>query len=85
MSYKQLIFLILFSTSAFAGTVYTWEDSDGTRHFSDSPPPTNIKSKQLSLSTSVPLEESYDDTATSVEPVAKKTKSKAPEKKRQKA
>ncbi|MUK77123.1 DUF4124 domain-containing protein [Aliivibrio fischeri] len=81
MSYKQLIFLILFSTSAFAGTVYTWEDSDGTRHFSDSPPPTNIKSKQLSLSTSVPLEESYDDTATSVEPVAKKNKSKTPEKK----
>ncbi|MGR6840897.1 DUF4124 domain-containing protein [Aliivibrio wodanis] len=49
MPYKLLIPLILLSASSLANTVYTWEDSDGTRHFSDSAPPSHISSKALSL------------------------------------
>ena len=48
--YKYLVLFTLFSTQIFANTVYTWEDSEGTRHFSDYPPSETIPVTQLAIS-----------------------------------
>ncbi len=50
------MFFILFSTPSLANTVYTWEDSKGSRHFSDYPPTETLPVTHLSLSPTETIE-----------------------------
>ncbi|MGH8172354.1 MAG: DUF4124 domain-containing protein [Rhodanobacteraceae bacterium] len=45
---SRLLLLVLMPVclSAMAGQVYSWTDSNGTKHFSDSPPPANVAKAQ---------------------------------------
>lgn len=76
MSYKYILLFALYSTSSLANTVYTWEDSDGVRHFSDAAPTESVNSKALSLPTSTTQQEVIPEK--SVVPKSEKQKKKKP-------
>lgn len=45
---SRLLLLVLLTVglSAMAGQVYSWTDANGTKHFSDSPPPPSVVNAQ---------------------------------------
>lgn len=44
-----LLVLLAAGVSASAGEVYSWTDANGTRHFSDSPPPPSVNAKRIKV------------------------------------
>ncbi|MGF1901194.1 DUF4124 domain-containing protein [Aliivibrio sifiae] len=78
-TYIILLFVSLFSLPAMADAVYTWEDSKGIRHFSDTPPPSSVKSKQLSFSSTPNEIENIPVPSASKKTTTKKTRSKSKE------
>lgn len=64
------ILLMLSSASAFAA-LNKWVDEDGKVHYSDQPPPANVKSKVLRSTGGAPEPAAGDITAASAPPAAK--------------
>jgi hypothetical protein len=44
-----LVLLVATGASAYAGQVYSWTDANGTKHFSDSPPPPSINAQKIKV------------------------------------
>ncbi|HET7924555.1 MAG TPA: DUF4124 domain-containing protein [Rhodanobacteraceae bacterium] len=44
-----LLVLIAAGASASAGQVYSWTDANGTKHFSDSPPPPSVTAQKIKV------------------------------------
>jgi hypothetical protein len=42
-----LLVLLVAGVSASAAQVYAWTDANGTRHFSDSPPPASVNAQKI--------------------------------------
>ncbi|RYU67887.1 DUF4124 domain-containing protein [Aliivibrio finisterrensis] len=80
MRYIFFILFSLLSASIFANTIYTWEDSKGVRHFSDSAPLSKEPVTTISLSPTTSLEtspavpEHSKKTAPTTKPIKKKLK-----------
>lgn len=55
-----LILIMLSSANAFAG-LNKWVDADGKVHYSDQPPPANVKAQTLRLTSDAPATESAVD------------------------
>lgn len=55
-----LILIMLSSANAFAG-LNKWVDADGKVHYSDQPPPANVKAQTLRLTSDAPATESTVD------------------------
>lgn len=61
MTFIRIFLLALLATaSAHATQMYSWTDANGTRHFSDRPPPESVAAKKIELP--------RRDTATAAEP-----------------
>jgi hypothetical protein len=73
-TYIVILLISLFSLPTAAESVYTWEDNKGVRHFSDTPPPSNTKSKQLSFSSTPNEVENIPAPAKPKKSVSKNTK-----------
>ncbi|MEZ5460951.1 DUF4124 domain-containing protein [Dokdonella sp.] len=57
-----LLLICLGAAPVSAQQVYSWTDSNGTKHFSDTPPPPNTPSaKKLNVRSGVSTEETMDD------------------------
>ena len=67
-----LILLMLASTTAFAG-LSKWVDADGKVHYSDQPPPANVKAKILRVTSEVAAPVSASGVAAASAPAASKT------------
>ena len=52
-----LLVLIAAGASASAAQVYSWTDANGTKHFSDSPPPASVNAQKLKVRGSLTSEE----------------------------
>jgi len=48
---SRLLLLVLMTVglSAMAGQVYSWTDANGTKHFSDSPPPPSVNAQKVKV------------------------------------
>ena len=44
-----LLALLMASLPVAAGEMYSWTDANGTKHFSDSPPPSSIKAQKVKM------------------------------------
>ena len=44
-----LLVLLAAGASASAGQVYSWTDANGTKHFSDSPPPPSVNAQKIKV------------------------------------
>lgn len=44
-----LLVLLAAGASASAAQVYSWTDANGTRHFSDSPPPASVNAQKIKV------------------------------------
>jgi hypothetical protein len=44
-----MLAVLLAAAPAFAGQVYSWTDANGTKHFSDSPPPPNVNAQKIKV------------------------------------
>ncbi len=55
----RLLLLVLLAAGvpALAAQVYSWTDANGTRHFSDSPPPPNVNAHKLKVRGSLTSQE----------------------------
>ena len=55
----RLLLLVLLAAGvpALAAQVYSWTDANGTRHFSDSPPPPNVSSQKIKVRGSLTSQE----------------------------
>lgn len=50
MTFIRIFLLALLATaSAHAAQMYSWTDANGTKHFSDRPPPESVAAKKLDL------------------------------------
>ena len=67
-----LILLMLASTTAFAA-LSKWVDADGKVHYSDQPPPANVKAKTLRVTPEAAAPVSASGVAAASAPVAPKT------------
>ena len=67
-----LILLMLASTTAFAG-LSKWVDADGKVHYSDQPPPANVKAKTLRVTSEAAAPMSASGVAAASAPAAPKT------------
>lgn len=67
-----LILLMLASTTAFAA-LSKWVDADGKVHYSDQPPPANVKVKTLRVTSEAAVPMSASGVAAASAPVAPKT------------
>src|SRR3989338_4017417 len=67
-----LILLTLVSASALAG-LHKWVDADGKVHYSDQPPPANVKATTLRSTSSAKDSASESGAAASSAPAAPKT------------
>lgn len=67
-----LILLMLVSTTAFA-ELSKWVDADGKVHYSDQPPPANVKAKTLHVTSDAAAPMSASGVAAASAPVAPKT------------
>ncbi|MDP2695380.1 MAG: DUF4124 domain-containing protein [Gallionella sp.] len=67
-----LILLMLASTTAFAA-LSKWVDADGKVHYSDQPPPANVKAKTLRVTPEATAPVSASGVAAASAPVAPKT------------
>ncbi|MDO8293239.1 MAG: DUF4124 domain-containing protein [Gallionella sp.] len=67
-----LILLMLASTTAFAA-LSKWVDADGKVHYSDQPPPANVKAKTLRVPSEAAAPVSASGVAAASAPVAPKT------------
>ena len=67
-----LILLMLASTTAFAG-LSKWVDADGKVHYSDQPPPANVKAKTLRVTSEAAAPVSASGVAAASAPAAPKT------------
>ena len=67
-----LILLMLASTTAFAG-LSKWVDADGKVHYSDQPPPANVKAKTLRVTSEAAAPVSASGVAAASAPAASKT------------
>ena len=67
-----LILLMLASTTAFAA-LSKWVDADGKVHYSDQPPPANVKAKILRVTSEVAAPVSASGVAAASAPAAPKT------------
>ena len=68
----MLILLVLTSASAFAG-LSKWVDTDGKVHYSDQPPPANVKATVLRSTSGMAAPAATGDAAASSAPAAPKT------------
>lgn len=68
----MLILLVLSSASAFAG-LSKWVDADGKVHYSDQPPPANVKATILRSTSGTTAPAATGDAAASSAPAAPKT------------
>ena len=55
----RLLLLVLLAAGvpASAAQVYSWTDANGTRHFSDSPPPANVNAQKIKVRGSLTSQE----------------------------
>jgi len=67
-----LILLVLASANAFAG-LSKWVDADGKVHYSDQPPPANVKAKTLRVTSDAAAPASAGGAAAASAPAAPKT------------
>lgn len=54
MKFSRLLLLALALAAPAHAQLYKWVDSDGKTHYSDSPPPSNVKTQRLNVKSSGP-------------------------------
>ncbi|HEY6943240.1 DUF4124 domain-containing protein [Dokdonella sp.] len=62
-----LLALLATSVPVAAGEMYSWTDANGTKHFSDSPPPASVKAQKLKMKGGVTSNESTEEQAPAAE------------------
>lgn len=58
-----LLVLLAAGATASAAQVYSWTDANGTKHFSDSPPPASVKAQKVKVKGGVTSNEPVEDAA----------------------
>jgi hypothetical protein len=63
-----LLVLIAAGASASAAQVYSWTDANGTKHFSDSPPPPSINAQKIKVRGALTTDEGTQPATQPAEP-----------------
>jgi hypothetical protein len=58
-----LLALLTLAVPAAATEMYSWTDANGTKHFSDSPPPASVKAQRVKVKGGVTSNEPVEDPA----------------------
>jgi uncharacterized protein DUF4124 len=63
-----LLVLIAAGASASAAQVYSWTDANGTKHFSDSPPPPSVNAQKIKVRGALTTDEGIQPATQPAEP-----------------
>src|SRR3954468_11654360 len=63
-----LLVLIAAGASASAAQVYSWTDANGTKHFSDSPPPPSVNAQKIKVRGALTTDEGTQPATQPAEP-----------------
>jgi len=66
-----LLALLTLTVPVAAAEMYSWTDANGTKHFSDSPPPASVKAQRVKVKGGVTSNEPVVDPAAAKEDAAK--------------
>jgi hypothetical protein len=58
-----LLALLTLAAPVAAGEMYSWTDANGTKHFSDSPPPASVKAQRVKVQGGLTSNEPVEDPA----------------------
>jgi hypothetical protein len=58
-----LLALLALAVPVAAGEMYSWTDANGTKHFSDSPPPASVKAQRVKVKGGLTSNEPVEDPA----------------------
>ena len=58
-----LLALLTLTVPVAAGEMYSWTDANGTKHFSDSPPPASVKAQRVKVQGGLTSNEPVEDPA----------------------
>jgi len=58
-----LLALLTLTVPAAAAEMYSWTDANGTKHFSDSPPPSSVKAQRVKVKGGLTSNEPVEDPA----------------------
>ena len=58
-----LLALLTLTVPVAAGEMYSWTDANGTKHFSDSPPPASVKAQRVKVKGGLTSNEPVEDAA----------------------